>query len=343
MEITTTSQLEDYLNSAEIDFTSVEPLSGGTGNFVWRLTLPSGETRVVKHAEPYVKANPAIPFNVDRTTFEANALSLLPQTLSSTQPTPSHPTVRLPTLHHSDPDAAILILSDCGPHNLKAAYPTLPAPSIHAIGASLGTWLAQLHHRTPALFRSRDNTTAKSIYRHAYANLATAFEKYGLDAGLARAVNDDFGVRLATDDECLCHGDFWPGNVLVRDEPARGKTLSVVDWEMTRRGTGATDVAQFAAEAWLLDRFCGGKGLVGAFLEAYVGAVGGGKGAEWVRRVVVHFGVHVAFWPTRVEWCGVEETGELVKVGREYLVAGREADWDVVKKGPLAPVLRLLE
>jgi hypothetical protein len=38
---------------------------------------------------------------------------------------------------------------------------------------------------------------------------------------------------------------------------------------MTRRRTSATDVGQFTAEAFSLDRFCGGRGLLRAFLNAY--------------------------------------------------------------------------
>ncbi|KAL1649948.1 hypothetical protein SLS58_001324 [Diplodia intermedia] len=360
MSLTTTAQLEAYLASAGIEFTSVEQLDGGTGNFVWRLTLPSGEVRVVKHAEPYVKANPSIPFNVDRMQFEANALSLLPQTLSSTQLSPTAPTVRLPTLHHSDPDAHILIMSDAGPHNLKAWYPLAPASAVPGVGAALGAWLAQLHHRTSRPTRKTfDNATARGIYRHAYANLAAAFERHGLDAAYARAVDDAFGARLATDDVCVCHGDFWSGNVLVQAQADAGPgtttttttttTLSVVDWEMTRRGIGATDVAQFAAEAYLLDLHCGGKGLVEAFLEEYVraarenGEVGGEAGKEeFVRRLVVHFGVHLAFWPSFVAWCGEEETRELAKFGKGCIEAGWGANWAAVREGPLAPVLGLL-
>ena len=45
--------------------------------------------------------------------------------------------------------------------------------------------------------------------------------------------------------------------------------MAVVDWEMVRRGCGATDVGQFAAESWLLERFHGGRGLLGAFLGGY--------------------------------------------------------------------------
>ncbi|OJD31992.1 phosphotransferase enzyme family protein [Diplodia corticola] len=367
MSLTTTSQLEVYLASVGIDFTSVEQLPGGTGNFVWRLTLPSGEARIVKHAEPYVKANPSIPFSVDRMQFEASALSLLPQTLTSTQldPTAPSPTVRLPTLHHSDPDAHILIMSDAGPHNLKAWYPTAAASTttIPRVGAALGAWLAQLHRRTRSLARrSFDNAAARGIGRHAYANLAAAFARHhglDLDPAYARAVDDEFGARLqaeaeAADGVCVCHGDFWPGNVLVRtgeeeDGPA-AVVLSVVDWEMTRRGTGTTDVAQFAAEAYLLDRFCGGKGLLEAFLEGYVraaredGGVGGAAGKEaFVQRLVVHFGVHLAVWPSVVTWCGKEETGELARFGKRCIEAGWDLNWAAVREGPLAPVLSLLE
>ncbi|OMP82285.1 hypothetical protein BK809_0006595 [Diplodia seriata] len=243
-------------------------------------------------------------------------------------------------------------MSDAGPHNLKTWYPLAPASAVPAVGTALGAWLAQLHHRTSRTAGTRrtfDNATAKGIYRYAYANLATAFERHGLDVAYARAVDETFGARLATDDVCVCHGDFWSGNVLVADGPGTTTTLSVVDWEMTRRGIGATDVAQFAAEAYLLDRFCGGKGLVEAFLEEYVraarenGEVGGEAGKEeFVKRLVVHFGVHLAFWPSFVAWCGEEETRELAKFGKGCIEAGWGANWEAVREGPLAPVLSLL-
>ena len=84
MSITTTSQMESYLQSAGIEHTFLlEELSGCTAKYVWRMALPSGETRVVKHAEPFIKSAPAVPFDVDRIQFEASALSLIPQTLGS--------------------------------------------------------------------------------------------------------------------------------------------------------------------------------------------------------------------------------------------------------------------
>jgi len=154
---------------------------------------------------------------------------------------------------------------------------------------------------------------------------------FGYDVALAEKIDAEFGSLLATDDEVVCHGDFWPGNVLVGDD---GK-LTVVDWEMVRRGNGATDVGQFAAEAFLLDRFRGARGLLPAFLNAYAEARGKEFEKEFVKRVVVHWAVHVTFWPTSVEWANEKETGKLVAIGVEALRAVEDGNWDVLWKSPL--------
>lgn len=135
-------------------------------------------------------------------------------------------------------------------------------PESH-VGRNLGIWLAGLHQKTQTTDIG-DNKTAKSIYRFAYSHSAAALAKYGFDPSLGERINQEYGSLLSTDNECVCHGDFWPGNVLVNEQ-----SLTVVDWEMVRRGCGATDVGQFAAEASLLDRFRGGRGLMGAFLAGH--------------------------------------------------------------------------
>ncbi|KAH8915851.1 kinase-like protein [Atractiella rhizophila] len=348
MPLTTTQELETYLASKGIRYKLVEVLTGGAGNFVWRITLPSGEERVVKHHEPYVKNSPSIPFSVDRMEFEADALSNVSHIVDTIQLTGDAPVVLVPTLHYSDLEAHVLIMDYAGPSNLKAWYPSATATLVPSIGSTLGVWLAQLHHRTLNT-KSRDNVTARGIYRYAYSNLSLAFEKHGLDVRFAKSIDAEFGSKLATDDVCQCHGDFWPGNVLVQEENGSMK-LSIVDWEMTRRGIGSTDVAQFAAEAYLLDRFCGGKGLLKAFLEAYVeaarknGQIGGREEKEeFVKRAIVHFGVHIAFWPVGVKWCEEEETKELGLFAKGFMEAGRSVNWAKIEEGPLSPLLGLLE
>ena len=103
--------------------------------------------------------------------------------------------------------------------------------------------------------------------------------------------------------------------------------VTVVDWEMVRRGCGATDVGSFATEAWLLDRFRGKRGLLGGFLAGYKR---GGKLEEaFVRRVVMHMGVHLAYWPSRVRWGDDAETRGVVglDLGNEMMRWATDEGW----------------
>ena len=104
------------------------------------------------------------------------------------------------------------------------------------------------------------------MYRFGYRRLEGALKEMGFDGALGAQINDKYGAMLLTDNECVCHGDCWSGNILVSEDQS---TLTIIDWEMTRRGCGATDVGQFAAEAYLLDVFKGSRGLMESFLQAY--------------------------------------------------------------------------
>jgi thiamine kinase-like enzyme len=182
-----------------------------------------------------------------------------------------------------------------------------------------------------------DNKIAKSIYRHSYNNLAAALEEYGFDRTLGERINETFGSKLATDEVCLCHGDFWPGNFVIDDTPHEANKnapiLTLVDWEMVRIGNGATDVGQFAAEAWLLDRTRGGKGMMESFLEAYLR--NRKLSDEDKIRVVAHFGTHIAYWPSRIPWTDATGTKELISTGARLLEAVEANDIETLKKGPL--------
>ena len=96
---------------------------------------------------------------------------------------------------------------------------------------------------------------------------------------------------------------------------------------MVRRGCGATDVGQFAAEAHLLDHFRGGRGLRAAFLKGY--RASGELDRRFLKRVAIHMGVHLAFWPTRVSWGTDKETKEIVEVGCNLmrLAIGEDESW----------------
>ncbi|KAL2049706.1 hypothetical protein ABVK25_010047 [Lepraria finkii] len=328
MEITNTDQLAAYLKKEQIRFGSLEQLSGGNANFVWRMIDGSepGKSVIIKHAEAYVAASKSrMPLPVERMDFEHLILSRLAKILDRRAP------IVTPECYQHDPANHVLMLQDGGPRTLKEAY-TDPNLDIQRIGRELGQWVATLHRETTAL-NIGDNQTANFGFRYSYSNLATTLQKYGLNPSVGERVDKEYGNLLDTDDECVCHGDFWPGNVLVD-----GRRLMVVDWEMVRRGCGAKDVGQFAAEAWLLDRFRGGRGLLPAFLSGYCedvrqekdsdlrGAVKPGK--ESLLRVATQMGSHLAFWPARVSWGTEEETKEIIEQGFELLVRALDYDMD---------------
>lgn len=383
-DLTTEHGLSAYLTSHPIPHTSVALLTGGTANYVYRVTLPSGETVIYKHAAPYLHSNTSFAFDPSRMDYEHRILELVP-TLMPKQS--EEPTVYAVGVKSYDKPNKLLGLSDGGPRNLKDAY-TDPNLDIPAIGAALGRWLATLHTSsvsTPLSLDPNDkslesnNAIAVYIYRHSYNNLASAFAAYGPektkeggeegtqaadaddDLTLATHINTTYGSLLATDNEAICHGDFWPGNILVDNtdptpKAKKAKTsLTVSDWELTRRGTTATDVAQFLAEAYLLDTFKSdptntSRRLAPSFLNAYLTARGTTPDREWFRRLSIHWGVHIAFWPTRVAWAGSREgTRELVEVGRKVLRAAVGGEWGVLfgdgdgRGGECAPLFRGVE
>jgi hypothetical protein len=235
-DLTTKRGLSAYLTSHSIFHTSTSLLTGGTANYVYRITLPDSSTAIYKHAAPYLHSNTSFAFDPRRMDFENRVLELLPPILNAQLPDSPVHAVAVSTY---DKEKKLLCLSDGGSRHLKDAYadPTLDIPSI---GAALGRWLATLHTSTVATPLSVDpasqdlkenNAIAVSIYRYSYNNLSSAFAAYGdggenvpryadfidlphEDMELAQQINDAYGSRLATDNECICHGDFWPGNVL---------------------------------------------------------------------------------------------------------------------------------
>jgi thiamine kinase-like enzyme len=333
----------------------IQPLKGGTANYVYLAEIEDKSSCVFKHAAPYLHSNNAFEFDPARMDFEAAILKVVPSIESSESAT--HAVKFL----EYDSEYKLLNIGYGGSHNLKEAYGSAQL-DIREVAYDLAKWLAGLH------LGSRDfcievpsqnvtigtgggnNEIAVNIYRHSYNNLHTALLEYGHDAQLAEQINSEFGSLLATDNECLCHGDFWPGNVLWRPKDLgsseKSEThrcvheLTVIDWEMSRRGTSATDVGQFAAEAFLLDRFKGGRGLRANFLDAYIAARGEAENGEaigrrWIRRMAAHWAVHVAFWPTRVPWTDREGTQKLVNIGVGVLKSVLVHDWEGLKQSAL--------
>ncbi|OWY55168.1 kinase-like protein [Alternaria alternata] len=289
--------VREYLKAHQSTPISVQLLSGGSANYVYRVINHDGSTRILKHAEPYLHSNKDFAFDPKRMNYEARILQAL---IFLREPFDRNSS-RMERTH------------DGGSRNLKDAY-TDPELDMPYIAEQIGRWLVALHLSarnlslaSPDQDRGIDNNPiAVDIYRYPYNGLHIALTQSGYDPQLAHVINERFGSLVAVDDECICHGDFWPGNVLVRDFEQEPVELTIVDWELVRRGTSATDVGQFAAESFLLDRFRG-----------------------------VHWAVHVAFWPTRVRWSNEEETKALVEVGVATLENILNEDWEKLLESPL--------
>ncbi|MCJ1325149.1 hypothetical protein MMC10_001811 [Thelotrema lepadinum] len=342
MELKTTDQIREYLNSKNIPFNKVTELPGGSGNFIWRLESAGEPDSIIKHAEPYVKAAPTLPFPQERMDFEVKVIRLLNNTAvlrntasQDSQDSSEDKSIVLPTVFYYDQERHILQINYAGPKTLKEAYQN-PSLDIPACGSRIGAWLAKLHSLTRSTAIGK-NEGAK-IYRFAYQRLEKSLEDWGFDPALGARINNKYGVMLDTDDEMVCHGDCWPGNFIMSEDL---NTLTVVDWEMTRRGCGATDIGQFLAEAYLLDFFQGGRGLAPSFLKSYKASSDITK--SFAERAAVHFGVHASFWPTRVEWGSREQTLKVVQLGVEVLNRVEAQDWDWLRDSVLGDIFRDIE
>lgn len=312
-------------------------LEGGTANHVYRLTETDegkADTTIFKHAALQFKSDPSQSLDPQRMDYEAAVLEKLSQerkccfitgtNLNNSKIEKTH--VHAVDFGFYEKDIKFLNIQDGGEKNLKDAYLDLSADEVQEIGAVLGEWLATLHGNVPKTYVSRavpgrnNNRVGMDIARFSYKYLHTILKEFGHSEELGRKINEYFGSLIEEDEECVCHGDFWPGNVVVRkDLSGRGPcVLTVIDWEMVRVGNGATDVGQFAAEAFLLDRFHGNKGLHAAFIRAYFRSSAVSYGIKeriypWATRVAIHFAVHLAFWPTReIHWTDEKDTKTLV-------------------------------
>lgn len=248
-----------------------------------------------------------------------------------------------------DRDIKLLCIEDGGDRNLKDAYKDLSLAEVQEIGAELGKWLAKLHGTTPLSYVSgddekRNNSVGVAIASYTYKRLLGTLDHYcdNLETEnlsnetlaehmkpyddtrrraerLSKRAGDLVDNRMTKMRESVCHGDFWPGNIMLRSNistkgPSHG--LTVLDWELTRIGNSATDIGQFAAEATILDLLNGNSyqsGLCAAFIRAYFKASAVGIGSKetiyaWMTQIAIHYAVHLIVWPPNaIHWAPKEE------------------------------------
>jgi hypothetical protein len=335
-DLTNVDGMKNYIqHRLGVPDVKLEVIAGGTANYVYRLLggnkESEGRSWILKHAAGHLSSNPEFNLPPSRMDFEARILThKLKEKIECHCNNLESSLVISPAIHvHTVPlifydiGLKLLCIRDAGSRNLFSAYKDLSEDDVQKIGTAIGRWLARLHTETPHSNATGDsglnNEVGVMIARHTYNSLSSALSQTCYDAELGLKINSSFGGLLAMDDESVCHGDFWPGNVMLQDSSVTGapEILTVIDWEFVRVGSSATDVGQFAAEAFMLDRFCGNKGLRSAFLQSYChtrthdspSAVFQQKDRryKWMTRAAVHFAAHLVFWPSRqAHWANKE-------------------------------------
>lgn len=227
------------LHDPKFNGTSCLRLSGGFGNFVWRIQLEAPyrghSTVVLKHAKDHAAANSNIPFGLDRMKFERDALAIFGDIAKLAIP-PSSLTakgdemknivaarssiVRLPAVFHADLDQHVLILEDAGDHpSLKTFLSQPPITPERTristeIGQYLGTFLALLHAsgRRNDTYKQifSDNQTARGLcaWRDA-GRLKEGALKYGVSDARIQDIDELISKDIRESEETINMGDFW--------------------------------------------------------------------------------------------------------------------------------------
>lgn len=292
--LTTVAGVQAYVANTPFASSTVTVLSGGTGNFAYRIHLNTPfegqDTLVLKHAQPYVKDISTLPFSLDRQRFEYEAMTIIKAWL------PAGSLVTVPTIYKFDTQYNVIIMEDCGTEILTlkeflrqgraastAAAPEAPfAPGAslpETIGASLGHFLGAMHAWSRAdpggiLKLFAENTQALQLLPWVtYGRVAQTLKPGDgddvppaltdpplvvpdADVDVARKAASEMTRAMMAARDVFVMGDFWPGNIMVTlDSNQRLQRLYIVDWELAKPGLPGVELGQFCAEMHLLRRF----------------------------------------------------------------------------------------
>ena len=267
--------------------------------------------------------------------------------------------VTTPDVHLFDEAANVIIMDDCGEgilslKTLLLRDETIPVSIAQSVGSALGTFLAQLHvwgrtEEVMALFDGNVQARTMSAWV-TYGRLAStlagkdqlpALQDPPLDVSETQLaaiskIADSAADAMHMASETTIHGDFWPGNMLVKLGGEGGEMLVerifVLDWELAKPGLPGFDIGQFCAELHQARRFylhcaASASAVMDAFLKAY--RVNQDKCTlhQTARVAQTHLGAHVVAWtPRNRTWQDKQSVREVVMEGVGYLLSAGEEE-----------------
>ncbi|KAJ5617722.1 kinase-like domain-containing protein [Penicillium hordei] len=144
---------------------------------------------------------------------------------------------------------------------------------------------------------------AEMKYNITYGRLKEAITRFPAILQESIPVFEELAQRLetemATGEGQLIHGDFDCRNVLISDGPLTVGScpisLCVIDWELSRIGSIASDVGQMLSGIYLLtvfNSFQAGPKMISSFMHGY-----GPVTDELAFRIALDVGTQLVLWP----------------------------------------------
>jgi aminoglycoside phosphotransferase (APT) family kinase protein len=189
----------------------------------------------------------------------------------------------------------VLIMTALSGQSMYAAYHswrhTARREKVAADFSAAGDWLAGLYGATAG--------NEKASLAQMLDGVADVLgRRFGPDADLAELAALHGRLAGHQTPQCIVHGDFWAGNLLVD----QGRVLGVIDWEHAcLAGSPVRDLARFATSYSLyLDRH-----------------------TRPGHRVSGHFGLRAGRWGAGVEYA-IDGTGWYPDLARSFVMTGLE-------------------
>ncbi|KAI1772432.1 kinase-like domain-containing protein [Hypoxylon cercidicola] len=353
------------LESTSFAASSLDALSGGTGNFIYRATLrqplEDGTTEVlVKHSEDYVANRPAFKLPLDRCLVEKCSLAQLNDypAVGKADASDSYDfIVRTPKFfdvyveNHCQVQEYLQNSIDLKTYALKTyanSNSEATKQQCLQLGKTLGRWLRGFHgwaaQRDELRQLVADNDGMQQI-KHTinFDTLLDRIKQFPSILGDAEdaftEVRDMDSEEWDVEDELqVIHGDFWTGNILLPDAPIQEGVdvpMFVIDWEMAQLGKYWFDLGQMIAELYELKLYkdiSGGLWIVEGFVNGY-GAVSEG----FAFRTAIQVGVHLIGFGTSVPgWGTPEQVENVARTGKDIIVHALNKDRQWFKEGDLA-------
>ncbi|OTA81773.1 hypothetical protein M434DRAFT_401239 [Hypoxylon sp. CO27-5] len=360
-----TSKVLENLKGTPYEASSLEALSGGTANFIYRATLlkplQDGTKEVlIKHSEDYVANTPSFKLTLFRCHIEKEclkALSAFPIAREADESDPYNFAVRTPKFFHFDDANNTQVQEylqnglDLKTYALKTYAGSNSETTKHQclqLGKALGRWLRGFHNWAAQQASLRTIVAGNKelqLLKHIinFTWLLDRIKQFpsilGDSEGVFQEIKNMAAAELNDESKLqVIHGDFWSGNILLpKDTIEEGAEVPmfVIDWETSQIGKPNLDLGQMIAELYELKLYkdiLGGLWMVQGFVDGY-----GAVSEDFAFRTAIQVGAHLISFGTAVPgWGTPEQVENCARTGKEIIVHAWKRDRDWFEQGDLA-------